>query len=138
MKQLAQINIAKFIKPMQHSANVGFVNAIEEINTLAEASDGFVWRLKDGSEDGLFHDARIITTISVWESVEALKAFSYRSDHVNVFRKRAAWFERMTKANYALWWIEEGNFPTALEAKKRIEHLWENGASDYVFDFKNV
>lgn len=134
--QLAHINIAKFVKPIAHSDNAEFFNGVQEINTLAEQAEGFVWRLKDGSEDGLFDDSRTIVTISVWESVEALKNYSYKTNHTKFFRKRANWFEKLDKANYALWWIEDGKFPTPLEARRKLEFLWENGVTDEVFDFK--
>lgn len=136
--QLAHINIAKFVLPANHQQNAEFMAGIEYINGLAERSEGFVWRLKDGSEDGIFGDEKIVATVSVWESVEALKAFSYHSDHVNFFRKRANWFERLDKANYALWWIKNKNFPTALAAKEKLEYLWANGSSEAVFDFKYI
>lgn len=134
--QLAHINIAQFIKPMAHSDNLEFVNAIQEINDLAEQAEGFVWRLKDGSEEGIFGSSRIIVTISVWEDVKSLKNYVYHSNHVNFFRKRAAWFKKMEKPNYALWWIQNGEYPTALEAKQQLKLLWENGISEKVFDFR--
>ncbi|MFK7948946.1 MAG: DUF3291 domain-containing protein [Saprospiraceae bacterium] len=136
--QLAHINIAKFVKPMAHSANAEFVNGIAEMNALAEQSEGFVWRLKDGSEGGLFGDSRTVSTISVWKNAEALKNYSYKSNHVDYFRKRAKWFHKLDKANYALWWIEDGQFPTALEAKQKLEYLWKNGVTEEVFDFKSL
>jgi hypothetical protein len=41
---LAQVNVGRFIKPVEDPANADFVNALDQITALAEASPGFVWR----------------------------------------------------------------------------------------------
>ena len=46
----------------------------------------------------IWDDDRIIVNMSVWQSVEALRNFVYRSDHVDVMRRRREWFERMVQA----------------------------------------
>ncbi len=43
---LAQINIALARAPLESEVMRGFTNALDEINALAEASPGFLWRLK--------------------------------------------------------------------------------------------
>lgn len=141
--QLAQINIAKLLKPIDHPQIAGFVDQLDAINALAEGYKGFVWRLKDeGSNDATslnpFNDTKLIVNMSVWEGVEDLKAYVYQSDHVKVFIRRKEWFERPTKAHMALWWIEKDKYPSALEGKLRLEALWANGCSKYAFNFKNL
>lgn len=42
---LAQINIGRFIKPQDDSANADFMNALDAVNAIADASPGFIWRL---------------------------------------------------------------------------------------------
>ena len=49
--QLAQLNIAKAKYPLESPKMGGFVSNLEPINSLAESSEGFVWRLKDESGD---------------------------------------------------------------------------------------
>ena len=44
---LAELNIGRLHEPLDHPATKEFVDALDEINALAEASPGFVWRLKD-------------------------------------------------------------------------------------------
>lgn len=141
--QLAQINIAKLLKPIDHPQIADFVNQLDEINALAEESNGFVWRLKDeDSKDATsidpFDDASLIVNMSVWEDVESLKDYVYNSDHVKVFMRRKEWFEKPTEAHMALWWIEKGKFPTAIEGKERIEYLRQHGISDYAFTFRKI
>ena len=33
--------------------------------------------------------------MSVWESVEALRGFTYRSEHTEFLKRRREWFKRM-------------------------------------------
>jgi hypothetical protein len=53
--------------------------------------------------------------MSVWQSIEALREFAYKSDHMKVFRDRAKWFEKAVKPNYCPWWIPAGHIPTVAE-----------------------
>jgi len=73
--------------------------------------------------------------MSVWESIEALRNFAYKSDHARVFRDRAKWFERMGKPHYCLWWIPAGHLPTVAEGRERLRHYQSNGATPYSFWF---
>jgi len=42
---LAQLNIATLLHPIDHPAIKEFVDNLDRINLLAEKSKGFVWRL---------------------------------------------------------------------------------------------
>ena len=46
---LAQVNIARMRNSIDHAGMVGLASQIEEMNQLAERSQGFIWRLL-GSE----------------------------------------------------------------------------------------
>jgi hypothetical protein len=54
----------------------GFVERLESLNALADASPGFVWRYQtdagDATEIRVFDDELILFNMSVWESVERL------------------------------------------------------------------
>ena len=140
--QLAQINIAKLLEPIDSPLLADFVADLDRINAIAEQSKGFVWRLKDDTGNATdldpFNDKSLIVNISVWKSIEDLKAFVYHSGHVDVYIKRAKWFERMQEAHMALWWIPDGQFPTGEEARDRLFHLRANGDTAYVFSFKSA
>lgn len=141
--QLAQINIAKLLKPFDHPQIADFVNQLDEINALAEKSKGFIWRLKDeDSNDATsinpYNNQNIIVNMSIWDDVNSLKEYVYNSGHVQVFMRRKEWFEKPTKAHMALWWIEKGEYPTAQEGKERIEYLQQFGSSKFAFTFKDI
>jgi flagellar biosynthesis/type III secretory pathway ATPase len=86
----------------------------------------------------VFGDPLIIVNMSVWESIEDLKNFAYKSAHVQVFRDRAQWFEKMEVAHMALWWVPVGAMPTAEEGRERLLYLRENGESEWAFTFRSL
>src|SRR2546429_3938611 len=101
--QLAQINIARLIAPIDDPRIAEFVNQLDPINRLAEESPGFVWRLQSESGNATDiaynDDPFIIVNMSVWESIETLPDFAYKSDHARVLRDRAKWFEKIGRAS---------------------------------------
>jgi hypothetical protein len=136
---LAQINIAKARDTMDSATMKGFVDRLDEINALADKSPGFVWRLQ--TEDGdataiqAFADPALIVNMSVWEDIESLKNYVYKSVHVELVRDRDAWFSKILQSHQALWWVPAGHIPTVEEGKDRLQHLDENGATEYAFTF---
>ncbi len=139
--RLAQLNIGKLIAPIGDPRVAEFVDALDSINALGEASPGFVWRLKDDAGNATsiraFDDPDIIPNLTVWTSVAELKAFAYRSAHVAFFKRRAEWFTPGDSAT-VLWWVCDGEVPTMAEARRRVEFLAANGPSPYAFGFASV
>ena len=118
-----------------------FRNALDAINALAESTPGFVWRLQDDTGNAtsihLFDDPLEIINLSVWESVEALAAFTYRSAHTAFLRRRREFFEPAGVPILCLWWIPEGTLPTPQEALDRLAHLRMHGPSPTAFTFRD-
>lgn len=137
---LAEINIARAMTPIDDPKMVDFVNDLDRINALAEQSPGFVWRLKSESADlddlAMGDDAQTIMNMSVWQSVEALFDYVYRSDHKKVMARRREWFEKPTLAHQALWWIPAGHVPTVDEGLARLAILDRRGPTTAAFIFK--
>jgi heme-degrading monooxygenase HmoA len=138
---LAQINIGRLLAPLDDPLIADFVAQLDEINALAERSPGFVWRLQtqEGNATDLrpYEDDRIIVNMSVWESIEQLKDYVYRSAHTEALKRRREWFEKFDGTFLALWWVEAGHLPTIEEAKQRLNHLHKHGESEFAFSFKN-
>lgn len=136
---LAQINIARLIAPIDDPKIAEFVSLLQPVNALADKAPGFIWRLQSSSGNATDiaynDDPFIIVNMSVWESIEALRNFAYRTDHVKVFRDRAKWFEKMDKPNYCLWWVPVGHRPTVAEGRERLEHYQRHGSTPYAFWF---
>jgi hypothetical protein len=139
---LAQVNIARMIAPLSDPRMAGFVARLDEINALADASPGFIWRLQtaEGNATAVraFEDERLLVNLSVWRSVETLRHFVYAtsSAHREVLQQRRRWFERVERAYQAVWWIPPGHRPTAVQAKERLDALRLYGETAFAFSLK--
>lgn len=137
---LAQLNVGHSLAPLNTPLLADFMGALDEINRLAEASTGFVWRLQ--SESGNATDVRhgddplFIVNMSVWQSAETLFDFVYRTAHTKVMSRRREWFARPQQAFQVLWWIPIGTVPTVDEAMARLAHLQAYGPTPHAFTFK--
>jgi hypothetical protein len=137
--QLAQLNIASMLQPLESPGMADFVANLERINALAEASPGFVWRLQDEAGDATAirpFGAEVLVNLSVWRDVEALRDYVYKSAHAEILKRRAEWFARMGEAHMVLWWVPAGHLPSVDEAAKRLRLLREQGASVQAFNFR--
>ena len=141
--QLAQANVAYAIAPADDPRLADYIARLDEMNLLADASPGFVWRYLTDSRDPAqreFPDPLVLFNMSVWESIDALHAYTYRTAHAEVYAARKRWFvdEKAVVGGKALamWWIPEGERPTVAEAKRRLDDITANGASERAFTFK--
>lgn len=137
---LAQVNIAKRLAPMDDPIMLDFVNNLDKINTIADDSDGFVWRLKDEDKAlgvEIFHDDTLLINMSVWENLEVLFTYTYNSGHIEVFKRKKEWFSKMKMMHMAFWYVPEGYEPTFQDAKDRLDYLNTHGDTPYVFSFKS-
>lgn len=137
---LAQVNIALPLEPLDTPRLADFMAWLEPINALADSSPGFVWRLQGQGGDSTslrgFGDDRIVINMSTWESLEHLANFVFKSAHVEVMRRRRDWFVPLKETYAALFWVPRGRKPTIAEAEERVARLREVGPSDFAFTFK--
>jgi hypothetical protein len=139
--ELAQLNIATMKAPLDSPVMADFVANLERINTLAEQSPGFVWRLKDESGDATairpFGDD-IVVNMSVWKDIASVHHYVFRTAHTEMLKRKREWFERMNKAYTVLWWVPSGHKPTLAEAAEHLEHLRAQGSTARAFTFKDA
>jgi hypothetical protein len=138
---LAQLNIGRLRAEVDDPSIAEFMANLDPINALAEASPGFVWRLQtdEGNATAIRafpDDPLMVLNLSVWESMELLADFAYRSAHTPFLRRRGEWFERMGEAYLVLWWVPAGTVPTVDEALARLDHLKSCGPSPAAFTFR--
>jgi Domain of unknown function (DUF3291) len=140
----AQFNVARLRQPLDHPDTAAFVAALDEVNAVADASPGFVWRLTDAGT-GLsssyvraYDDPLMIINLSVWETPEDLQAFVYRGGHTPYLRRRREWFERLDDDYLVCWWVPAGQLPTVDEAVARLESLRADGVSDEAFTLRSL
>lgn len=136
---VAQLNIARLLAPIDSPQLAGFVAQLEPINAMADEAPGFVWRLQTDEGDATsirpFEDENMMLNMSVWEDVASLKDFVYRTEHVQIYRQKSVWFEKMEQPYQVLWPVPEGHIPSIAEAIDRLEHLRAHGPSPEAFTF---
>lgn len=143
MHHLAQANVAYALAPHDDPRLADYFARLDEMNQLAEKSPGFVWRYLTDSRDPAqreFADPLVLFNMSVWESIDALHAYTYRTAHSEVYAARKTWFADVKAVvgghALAMWWIPAGELPTAAEAKIRLAEITANGPSERAFTFK--
>lgn len=139
--ELAQLNIAIMKEPLDSPGMADFVANLDRINALAEGSPGFAWRLQteEGDATALRPMAEdTLVNMSVWQDVESLNHYVYKSAHVEIMRRRKEWFERMTAAYTVLWWVPKGHRPSVQEAAARLELLRSLGPTEQAFSFRHA
>lgn len=138
--QLAQVNVGTLVGPEGDPRVQRFFDQLDAVNAIAEATPGFVWRLKGNGNNATdinpTPDARFVLNISVWESVEALMAFAYRSGHAGVLAERTAWFEPHATQHMALWWVPAGTQPGMEAGLARLWLLDRYGPTPEAFTFR--
>jgi hypothetical protein len=139
---IAQVNIAQMKALLEDPLMSGFVARIDEINALADDSPGFIWRLQTSAGNATYlrpyDDDRILFNLSVWETIEHLRQFAYRTAHVELLRQQAVWFDKFVGAYLALWWVPPGHIPSVDEAKQRLAHLETHGPTPFSFTFRST
>lgn len=142
MFQLAQVNIGVAKGAMDSEVMKVFNDNLDPINAVAESSKGFVWRLKEeggNATDIVFSDnPNELVNMSVWESVDALKHFMFKTHHIDFLKRKKEWFETPTQATYVLWWIPAGHIPTIEEAKQKLTLIRKCADTAEAFSFKKV
>ena len=138
---LAQANIGRFRAPLETAIMEGFRTQLDPINALADQSPGFVWRLQteDGNATAIrpyAGDDLMAINLSVWESLESLQQFVYKSGQVGVMRGRKQRFDQNEGPILVLWWIPAGTVPTVSDAQERLQHLKERGPTPHAFTFR--
>jgi hypothetical protein len=127
----------------------GLASRIEEINRLAEESPGFVWRLpaSEATLQGLepfethfpgFHRDRLFYNMSVWESLQALRAYTFQSAHAELLNERHQWVDSIAGASVALWWIPIGHRPSIAESAERLRSVRDRGPTPYAFTIRKA
>ncbi|HKA00832.1 MAG TPA: DUF3291 domain-containing protein [Candidatus Solibacter sp.] len=140
---VAQVNMGRIKAPVEHPSMAGFMSRLDELNGLADRSPGFVWRLQTDAGNATYfrpypEDDRILLNMSVWEDIESLKHYVFRTVHAELLRQRHEWFEKFAGTYTALWWVPAGHRPSIDEAKKRVAYLDAKGPSEYAFTFQKT
>jgi hypothetical protein len=140
--ELAQLNIGVVRGPMDSPIMAEFAGNLDRINALAETAPGFVWRLQtpEGNATAIrpFENENTLINMSVWQDIDSLRKFVYRSAHADILRRRREWFDKLNEAILVLWWVPRGHRPTVEEAIARLEVLRRQGPHPEAFSFRET
>jgi hypothetical protein len=140
--QLAELNIARLLYPIEDPRVEAFASALDKVNGVAERMPGFIWRLKDDSGNATsvsaFDDPLVIVNMSVWKDIHTFENFVWNTVHKQFYARRAEWFSIMKMQHFVMWYVEDGHTPDLTEAKERLEHLNNNGNSDHAFGWSHL
>lgn len=142
---LAQVNVSRLLAPLDSPLLAPFMASLDEVNAEGDAAPGFLWRLQ--TEDGNATSVRafgwdvrdshgVIVNLTTWTSVEALAAFVFSGQHLEVMRGRRQWFERAVEPMTAMWWVPSGHRPSTDQAEDRVRHLRKHGPTAGAFTFR--
>jgi len=139
---IAQVNVGRVKAAPDDPLMAGFMNRLDDLNALADASPGFVWRLQTNEGNATYYrpydDDRILVNMSVWETIESLRQYTYGAAHMELVKRRHEWFEKFSSVYLALWWVPAGHIPGIDEAKKRLAYLEAHGPTEFAFTFKTT
>jgi len=136
---LAEVNIAKRLAPMDDPIMKDFVDNIDRINAIADDAEGFVWRMQNEDKDegaSIFQDDTLIINMSIWTNLEALFNYTYKSGHIEVFKRKKEWFSKLKMMHMAFWYVPKDYEPTFKDAKIRLDYLNTYGDTPFAFSFK--
>jgi len=137
--QLAQLNLGRIAHPLDDPRVADFVRGLEMVNRVAAEAPGFVWKYETGEggtvEDAVGGDPLILVNMTVWETVEDLEHFTFRTLHKRFYNRRRDWFVPMGRPSFVMWWVEDGHRPSLAEALARLEQLRREGPGETVFDW---
>ena len=141
---LAEFNVSRLLAPLDSPQLREFVAFLGPVNAFAEQSPGFVWRLTapDGQSSSYlpspFTDPMMITNLTVWTDIDALRGFTFQTVHKYFLQSRRSWFERLASRGLVLWWLPAGHDPTLDEAMARLNLLEELGPTKEAFTFQDA
>lgn len=137
--QIAQLNIADSKAELDSDIMSGFAQRLDEINSLAEKSPGFVWRYQDDEGEQapieIFNNPLILVNMTVWDDLDSLKHFVYKTRHKELIKGRKSWFHKMPETHQVIWWVPEGHIPTLKESKEKLDLIRSNGPTQDAFNF---
>ncbi len=138
-----KIGVLKYDWDDPHVAD--FQNNLDRVYAVAERSPGYVWHMPpDAMEEAqldpqgiLGANPRTASTLSVWETPEALYAFTFETVHKQFFDRRGEWYDpEVQPTRFVMWWVEEGQRPTVEQAAERLETLTRHGDTEAAFGWK--
>ncbi len=137
---IAQLNVGRLRYPTTDPRMADFMQNLDRVNAIAERSPGFVWRLKDDTNNATgfrpFSDPNMAVNLSVWEDAESLETFVWQTVHKRFYGRKSEWFEPHGEAHLVMWPVPAGHRPGLAEAAERLEYLRARGSTEAAFGWE--
>ncbi|MBL4811313.1 MAG: DUF3291 domain-containing protein [Rhodobacteraceae bacterium] len=147
---LALYTFGQFIERAEHEANDSFRVLNDQIFQNIEHADGLIARSGYASDPGpetwgpeiypTFYvergDGWSPATLSLWEDIETLFAFTYFGLHAIALKRGSEWFRKPKWPPLVLWWHRHDTPPTWAQGVEKHQFLHANGPTAQAFTFK--
>lgn len=80
----------------------------------------------------------IIQTISIWQDLESMVAFSYHGIHAQGLKRKHEWVQKLSRPNHVIWWINDNHQPTWTEGTTHYDRIVKHGTSAQAFNIKDL
>ena len=107
---LVHANIAVARAPLDHPQMEDFMARVDRIDAIAAGTPGFVSQPTPEDSGSVFKEPELLN-LSIWESVESIRNFTYSGQHAAALEHRAEWFVQEQEYNFVLYWGEAGKNP---------------------------
>ena len=152
--QLAVYTFNQFVAPYLSDKIEGFRKAEPGVFKTIENAQGFVARSGYDGEEGpeswgtqVFPDCWsnsngdgwAPSTLSLWDSIEALMAATYKGPHGKTLPNGKDWHLQADHIpEFVLWWVKKGTTPNWVDAADRFHDLISRGPNPHAFTFKTA
>ena len=79
-----------------------------------------------------------VSSLSLWEDIESLSAFSYAGVHADALKHARQWNIKQDWPPLVLFWLPAGERPSWSDGVERFEQLMQDGPAPAHFSFKNA
>jgi len=147
---LALYTFGIFAKPAEDPANDGFRDRNDPIFAVVDATLGLIARSGYDADPaplswGEQVQPRFFTdehgdvwspaTLSLWQDLEAVFAFTYFGLHAEAMSRGRDWFREPAWPPLVLWWQAEEGYPQWAEGVRRHHLLHDHGPTPEAFTF---
>jgi hypothetical protein len=115
-----------------------FVDGTDAVFALAERSKGFIWRFSDYDSLAPAPVTPAARTLSIWENVESLRHFVFKTLHGRFYDRKNEWFLAAEEPMMVLLNTNPDARPTMEEAYCKLSALRADGPTAEAFDWQTV
>lgn len=80
----------------------------------------------------------VIQTISIWQDLESMVAFSYHGIHAQGLKRKYEWVQKLSRPNHVIWWIDDEHQATWSEGVERYNRIIKNDPAPDAFNTRSL